>query len=206
MYSNSKLLIIGLLCFTLVGVISFKDKLFNGEVANPTVKKTIAPTPKGNEGHEHHKEKKTSMVRPMNDHKVPERKTFKNLKEKEEKIVVQFQDQRDDLIKHLPLVSDLQKLDDGEAHHITPGLLQTGKRLSRLKELVLKYPKVKPLQEEANEFYETCAGDSEFPTSIRSLCLFSRLQLAKNREESFDISPYPLEIKQMVMELAPSKK
>ncbi|MCR9205407.1 MAG: hypothetical protein NXH75_12565 [Halobacteriovoraceae bacterium] len=206
MNKNLKLLFIGIGCFILVGLISFKDKIFtskNLESQNrqQTVKKTSPPSPPSPP-----KDKKSTKVYATNKDKIPMRKKYQNLKEKEKTLVVQFQDQRDELILQLPLVSDLQSLKKGEAHHITPGLLKTGKRLSLLKELVLKYPKVKALQEEADSFYETCADDRDFPISIRSLCLFSRLQLAKNRKETFDISPYPLEIKQMVMELAPSKK
>lgn len=203
MSSNNRYLFIAIICFGLVGLLSFKDKIFKTSSIKKTVEE-VKEVPKSKEAETHdHSNHQVSKI--SNKEKIPERKIFKGIPEKEKKIVVDFQDRRDELILELPLVTDLQDLKEGEAHHITPGLLQTGRRLSSLKELVLKYPELKPLQEEANDFYETCAGDRDFPTSIRSLCLFSRLQLAKNREEAFDISPYPLEIKQMVLELAPSK-
>lgn len=196
--SSKQLLLLGTLCIVLAVGFSFKEKIY------PHVKQSVQEEQslsaknlqKGLEG----AEPKVSQ-----EDKIPHRKVYTELQEKDSKVIIQFQDQRDELIREMPLVTDLQRLEDGQAHHITPGLLETGKRISRLKQLVLSYPELKPLQNEANQFYESCAGDDDFPTSIRSLCLFSRLQLAKNRKEKFDIAPYPLEIKQMVMELAPFK-
>jgi hypothetical protein len=119
-------------------------------------------------------------------------KTFKEFKEKSLAIK-----------EKLPRKSDLQNLKDDEVHSIPQELLATGRELGQLKEYVLRYPDFKALQEEAKEFYKSCADDEAYPTSIRSLCLFNRLQLAKNSGEKFDISPYPLEIKELVLELNP---
>lgn len=120
-------------------------------------------------------------------------------------ILLDFIKMHDDFKASVPLKSDLQKLEENEAHHVPQVLIQRGKDLGRIKEMALRYPKFTELQVEANEFYEGCAEDEQYPTSLRSLCLFSRIQLAKNKKEIFDISRYPLEIKQLVLELAPFK-
>lgn len=108
-----------------------------------------------------------------------------------------------DLLERLPRKADLQKLEDHQVHSIPPDLLKMGRELGKLKEMVISYPDFPLLQSKAKDFYKACADDEEHPTSIRSLCLFNRLQLAKNSGEKFDISPYPLEIKQLVLELNP---
>lgn len=125
---------------------------------------------------------------------------------KQQEALENFRRQSKTILDQLPLKSDLQKLDDGQAHSIPQELLQTGRELGKLKELVIKYPNFKELQDEAKTYYKSCADKDEVPTSIRSLCLFNRLQLAKNHNEKFDISSYPPEIKQLVLELAPLKR
>lgn len=137
-------------------------------------------------------------------------KTSYSLKIKKEKLtppqlkaVQQFEEIANSIVEKLPKKQDLQELKEGEVHSIPQELLETGRELGRLKELVLRYPDFKELQSKAKSFYKGCADDEDYPTSIRSLCLFNRLQLAKNNGEKFDISPYPLEIKQLVLELNP---
>lgn len=119
------------------------------------------------------------------------------------KALKEFEKKALSLRKELPRQGDLQELKDDEVHSIPQELLATGRKLGELKEYVLRYPEFDQLQDAAKDFYKGCADDESFPTSIRSLCLFNRLQLAKNSGEKFDISPYPLEIKQLVLELNP---
>jgi hypothetical protein len=125
-------------------------------------------------------------------------------KEKRE-VLDQFRNQAEDILTSLPSKQDLQQLEDGQVHKIPAQLLDTGRALGRLKEQVIRYPEFKELQEEAKTYYKNCADEDEFPTSIRSLCLVNRIQLAKDSGEVFDIAPYPLEIKQLIIELGPFK-
>lgn len=128
------------------------------------------------------------------------------LSEERQKVIDQFKRQGEEVLAKLPYREDLQQLNDGQVHKIPESLLQTGRELGQLKELVIRYPDFKELQIEAKSFYKNCADEEGYPTSIRSLCLFNRLQLAKNSGEIFDISPYPLEIKQLALELAPFRR
>lgn len=128
---------------------------------------------------------------------------YKGLTPEQKKILKEFEDKSISLKEKLPRKTDLQELKDNEVHSIPQELVTTGRELGQLKEYVLRYPELAPLQDKAKDFYKSCADDEGYPTSIRSLCLFNRLQLAKNSGEKFDISPYPLEIKQLVLELNP---
>jgi len=116
-------------------------------------------------------------------------------------IVLRFEVEREELVKMLPRKQDLQKLEAHQVHQIPDDLLKAGRKLGNLKELSLRYPKNIKLQEKAKSFYQQCAKDEQFPTSIRSLCLFNRSQLAKNSGEDFDLESYPPEIKALAMEL-----
>lgn len=130
----------------------------------------------------------------------------KPLTPKQKETLENFRRQGEIILDKLPIKSDLQKLEENQVHSIPQELLKTGRELGKLKELVIKYPDFKELQDEAKSYYKNCADQDQYPTSIRSLCLFNRLQLAKNHNEEFDLSPYPLEIKQLVLELAPFRK
>lgn len=128
---------------------------------------------------------------------------YEGLTKNQIKVLKDFEKKANALKEKLPRKVDLQKLEDDEVHSIPEELLATGRELGQLKEFVLRYPEFKELQSTAKDFYKSCADDEGHPTSIRSLCLFNRLQLAKNSGEKFDISSYPLEIKQLVLELNP---
>ncbi len=143
------------------------------------------------------KEEKASQTR---------QKDSLELNENQKKALQQFERRAQEIQSKLPRKADLQKLEDDQVHSIPQELLQTGRQLGQLKEMVLRYPDNPVLQERAKEFYKNCADDEGYPTSIRSLCLFNRLQLAKNSGEDFDISPYPLEIKELVLQLNPFRQ
>lgn len=130
----------------------------------------------------------------------------RKLSQKQKKAIERFREQAQSILDRLPYQEDLQKLEDNQVHSIPQSLLQTGRDLGKLKELVLMYPDFQELQKEAKLFYKDCADQEGYPTSIRSLCLFNRLQLARNHNENFDLSAYPPEIKKLVLELAPMNR
>lgn len=130
----------------------------------------------------------------------------RKLTQKQKTAIETFREQAQSILDRLPYQEDLQKLEDNQVHSIPQSLLQTGRDLGKLKELVLMYPDFQEMQQEAKIFYKDCADQEGYPTSIRSLCLFNRLQLARNHNENFDLSSYPPEIKKLVLELAPMNR
>ena len=173
-------------------------------------------TPKKASQENKKKEKQEGKQLPIEDNKAPNKtpeakeeskeSTPRKLSAKQKETLESFRQQALAITDKLPLKSDLQKLEEGQTHSIPQSLLATGRELGKLKEMVIKYPDFPELQKEAKTYYKACADQDQYPTSIRSLCLYNRLQLAKNNNEDFDITPYPLEIKQLVLELAPFRK
>lgn len=98
----------------------------------------------------------------------------------------------------IPVKIDLRKEVNRDPHLPSPKLIAAGKALGALKSFILKYPDNPEIQKEAREFYEQCAAYTEYPNSIRTLCLYNRRVLAKNRGKKFDITPYPEEIKKVI--------
>lgn len=98
----------------------------------------------------------------------------------------------------IPLKDKIREEAKINPHFISPKLLKAGKKLGALKSFILKYPENQAMQKEAREFYEQCASYGEYPNSIRSLCLYNRRTLAKNRGKNFDITPYPKNIRKVI--------
>ncbi|MAF79361.1 MAG: hypothetical protein CME60_14480 [Halobacteriovoraceae bacterium] len=106
---------------------------------------------------------------------------------------------KNDVLAAIPKKEDLSKLNEKTAHAgLSPQMIKAGQELGRFKSYTLRYPDQSEVQNEAQSFYEQCAGYNEYPNSIRSLCLYNRVVLAKNKGESFDTSSYPEQIKKVV--------
>ncbi len=130
-----------------------------------------------------------------------ENTSIQSLNLKEKKILKIFIQKRDSLLETMPHKSDLQE--EQALHHAPKSLIQHAKEIAEIKELVIRNKELTPLQEAALEFYHGCSDNPDFPTSIRSVCLYNRLTLAKTMGESVDISKYPLEMKRLVLQLKP---
>lgn len=101
----------------------------------------------------------------------------------------------------LPKLSDLKELPPGALHTTPAPVLQAGKDLGLLKEILEVHA---PYEKHAVGFYEKCAKNSERPTPVRALCLTNLVGLKKKSGEKINIKEYPaqlVELTRMVSEL-----
>ncbi|MEC7275139.1 MAG: hypothetical protein VXV96_02375 [Bdellovibrionota bacterium] len=134
-------------------------------------------------------------------HVLPNKKGSRDQKRAE--IIKTFHSQKMRVLNELPLKRDLQGLEQGDSHY-TPELLKSfAKKMASIKENTVTYAHIPEIQVAALDFYALCSDREEYPLSIRSLCLFNRIKLAKAQGESVDISGYPLEMKKLVIQLRP---
>lgn len=118
-----------------------------------------------------------------------------NLKEP----IKHYNELKNEVLASIPLKGELKKEAKNNPHGPSFKLIQAGKKLGSLKSFILKYPNDQNIQKEAEDFYEQCASYSSYPNSVRSLCLYNRTILSKNKGEKFDTDPYPEEIKKVVL-------
>lgn len=101
----------------------------------------------------------------------------------------------------LPKISDLKELPPGALHTTPAPVLQAGKDLGLLKEILEVHP---AFEKHAITFYEKCAKESARPTPVRALCLTNFVGLKKKAGEKINLKEYPaqlVELTRMVSEL-----
>lgn len=110
-----------------------------------------------------------------------------------------------DLLKatevNLPKLSDLKKLPPGALHHTPAPVMQAGKDLGLLKEILKVHESYEPV---AMDFYQRCAKNTERPTSVRALCLTNLVEIKKKNGESVNLKEYPaqlVELTKMITDL-----
>ncbi len=148
-----------------------------------------------------HHEKQSLRIKREREKDQKENNNIQSLNSKEKRILKIFIQKRDLLLETMPHKSDLQE--EQAVHHAPESLIQHAKEIAEIKELVIRNKELSPLREAALEFYHGCSDNPDFPTSIRSVCLYNRLTLAKTMGQSVDISKYPLEMKRLVLQLKP---
>ena len=92
---------------------------------------------------------------------------------------------------NLPTIADIRKLPPGALHHVPEPVIQAGRDLGLLKEVLAVHPNY---AEEANTLYENCSEKDELPQSVRALCLTNLIQNKKAQGEKLNLSLYPKEI------------
>lgn len=91
----------------------------------------------------------------------------------------------------LPSTDDIRKLPPGALHHVPVPVIQAGKDLGLVKEILAIHPNY---TEEANALYENCSEKDDLPQSVRALCLTNLIQNKKAQGEKLNLSLYPKEI------------
>lgn len=87
--------------------------------------------------------------------------------------------------EELPKIKDIQKLSDEELHH-TPGLLiEAGRALGNIKQILSQRD---DLVDEGLKFYDRCARSRELSTPVRSLCLTNFINYKKEKGENYNLS------------------
>lgn len=92
---------------------------------------------------------------------------------------------------NLPTIADIRKLPPGALHHVPQPVIQAGRDLGLLKEILAEHP---DYTGEANTLYENCSEKDELPQSVRALCLTNLIQNKKASGEKLNLSIYPKEI------------
>ncbi len=110
----------------------------------------------------------------------------------------EYSEIKNKVLSSIPTKDELKAETQKNSHMPSSKLIQAGKELGALKSFILRYPNSSNVQKEAEQFYEQCASYTSYPNSIRSLCLYNRTVLSKNKGEKFDTSSYPPEIRKVI--------
>ena len=91
----------------------------------------------------------------------------------------------------MPKITDIKKL-PAEALHRTPEpILEAGKDLGLIKEIITRHEGYTQL---AIGFYDNCAKSDERPTPVRALCLTNLALQKKKRAEKINLRDYPNQV------------
>ena len=105
---------------------------------------------------------------------------------------------KNNVLESIPLKEILRSDAKKSPHSPSSSLIKAGKALGQYKSLILQHPTNQEIQKDAETFYHQCASYSAYPNSIRSLCLYNRTVLSKNKGEKFDTSSFPEEIRKVL--------
>lgn len=106
----------------------------------------------------------------------------------------QFQTLLQETESKLPKISDIKKLPPGALHRTPAPVMQAGKDLGLIKEVLKVH---ESYERSASPFYEKCAKDAERPTPVRALCLTNLIQVKKKNNERINVSEYPSDLIQL---------
>jgi hypothetical protein len=113
----------------------------------------------------------------------------------------QFIQLLEDTQRKIPKQSDLKKL-PSQALHRTPSIvLQAGRDLGVIKEVLKVHESYERV---AAPFYKTCAKNDEGVTPVRALCLTNLIEIKKKNGESLNLKEFPnqlIELSKMVTDL-----
>jgi hypothetical protein len=91
----------------------------------------------------------------------------------------------------LPTVNDIKKLPAGALHRTPAPVMQAGKDLGLLKEILKVH---EAYERDAADFYKKCALTKERPISVKALCLTNLIEIKKKSGEKLNLSAYPNEV------------
>lgn len=91
----------------------------------------------------------------------------------------------------LPTIKDIRALPPGALHHVPTPIIQAGKDMGLIKEILAVHP---DYRQEAVGFYEVCAENDDRPQAVRALCLTNLIQIKKENGEKLNTASYPKEI------------
>lgn len=123
----------------------------------------------------------------------------------EKEIQTMTEDQFSNLLKEvasrLPKLSDIKKIPIEALHHTPAPVLQAGKELGLIKEVLKIHESYENL---AVGFYQTCALNKESPTPVRALCLTNLVEIKRKKGETINkklFSKEIIELSKMVTDL-----
>lgn len=104
---------------------------------------------------------------------------------------LEFRDLLKETESKLPTITDLKVLPPGALHHTPAPIIQAGRDLGLLKDILKVH---ESYARDAVIFYETCAKTKERPMSIKALCLTNLIEINKKNGVQVNLSRYPKEI------------
>lgn len=113
----------------------------------------------------------------------------------------QFEELLKDTERKLPKLSDLKKLPAGALHRTPPVVIQAGRDLGVIKEVLKVHESYERV---AAPFYNSCARNEEGVTPVRALCLTNLIEIKKKNRENLNLKEFPnqlIELSKMVTEL-----
>lgn len=101
----------------------------------------------------------------------------------------------------LPKLSDIKNLPPQALHRTPAPVMQAGKDLGLLKEVIKAHESYEIV---AAQLYESCAKDAQRPTPVRALCLTDLIQYKKKTGEKINKADYPatlLDLTKMITDM-----
>jgi hypothetical protein len=91
----------------------------------------------------------------------------------------------------LPTVNDIRKLPAGALHRTPAPVMQAGKDLGLLKEVLKVH---ESYERDAADFYKKCALTKERPMPVKALCLTNLIEIKKKNGEKLNLAAYPSDV------------
>ncbi|MEA9357779.1 hypothetical protein SHI21_16225 [Bacteriovorax sp. PP10] len=91
----------------------------------------------------------------------------------------------------LPTVGDIRKLPAGALHRTPAPVMQAGKDLGLLKEVLKVH---ESYERDAVNFYKKCALTKERPMSVKALCLTNLIEIKKKNGEKLNLAAFPSDV------------
>lgn len=91
----------------------------------------------------------------------------------------------------LPTLSDIKNVPAGALHRTPEPILNAGKNLGLLKEILNAHP---DYETSALGFYENCARNGSRPTPVRALCLTNLVEIKKKNHQPLNLKEFPVQV------------
>ena len=114
---------------------------------------------------------------------------------------VKFIDLLKETERRLPKLADIKKLPPGALHRTPPIVLQAGRDLGVIKEVLKVHESYSRV---VAPFYKSCAKDDTGTTPVRALCLTNLIEINKKNNQSLNLKEYPdklIELSKMVTDI-----
>jgi hypothetical protein len=91
----------------------------------------------------------------------------------------------------LPYLSDLKQVPSQALHHIPALVLEAGRNLGAIKEVIKFHPEY---EEKTIPLYSNCAQAENRPTPVRALCLTNLIEISKKHNLALDLKKFPTNV------------
>jgi type III secretory pathway component EscV len=103
----------------------------------------------------------------------------------------QFSELLKDTQRRLPKLSDIKKIPEGALHHTPELVLEAGRNLGVIKEVLKTHENYEKL---AVPFYVECAKNEEGSTPVRALCLTNLIEIHKKIKKPLNLKEFPSQV------------